>query len=95
MANDTGILSCFDALTGEEIWRERIGGNFSASPLFHDGLIYFFSEEGKATVIRAARKFEIVAENVLGDGFTASPAAVDGSLFLRSQTALYRVDPPK
>ncbi len=95
MANDTGIVSCFDALTGKEIWRERIGGNFSASPLFHGGLIYLFSEEGKTTVIRAARKFEVVAENVLGDGFTASPAAVDGSLFLRGQTALYRVDPPK
>jgi outer membrane protein assembly factor BamB len=95
MGNDTGIITCFDALTGKEIWRERIGGNFSASPLLHDGLIYFFSEEGKATVIRAGRKFEVVAVNELGDGFTASPAVVDGALFLRSQTALYRIDPPK
>jgi hypothetical protein len=46
-------------------------------------------------VIRAGRKFEVVQINELGDGFTASPAVVDGALFLRSQTALYRIDPPK
>lgn len=92
VGNDAGILTCFNALTGEEIWRERIGGNFSASPLFHDGLIYFFSEEGKTTVIRAASEFDVVAVNDLGDGFTASPAVADGGLFLRSQSRLYRLD---
>jgi len=89
--NDAGIISCFDAQTGKEVWRERVGGNFSASPIYANGLIYFFSEEGKTTVIRASKQFEVVAVNELGDGFTASPAAVDKSLFLRSQTSLYRV----
>lgn len=95
VGNDTGIITCFEATTGKELWRERIGGNFSASPIFSNGLIYFFSEEGKTTVIRAARKFETVAVNQLGDGFTASPAAVDGALFLRSQSALFRIDSPQ
>ena len=92
VGNDAGILTCFDALSGKEIWRERIGGNFSASPLFQDGLIYFFSEEGKTTVIRAASEYQVVAVNDLGDGFTASPAVADGGLFLRSQSRLYRLD---
>jgi len=90
--NDTGIISCFEAQTGKEIWRERVGGNFSASPIYANGLIYFFSEEGKTTVIRASKQFEVVAVNELGDGFTASPAVVDNSLFLRSQSSLYRVN---
>lgn len=92
VGNDAGIITCFEATSGKELWRERIGGNFSASPIYCDGLIYFFSEEGKTTVIRAADKYEAVAVNELGDGFTASPAVADNSLFLRSQTALYRID---
>jgi outer membrane protein assembly factor BamB len=92
VGNDTGIVTCFDALTGKEIFRERIGGNFSASPIYHNGLIYLFSEEGVTTVIRASRDFEVVATSTLGDGFTASPAVADNALFLRSQSALYRVE---
>jgi outer membrane protein assembly factor BamB len=92
VGNDSGIITCFEATTGKELWRERIGGNFSASPIYCNGLIYFFSEEGKTTVIRATDKYEPVANNQLGDGFTASPAVSGDSLFLRSQTALYRID---
>jgi len=92
VGNDSGIITCFEATTGKELWRERIGGNFSASPIYCNGLIYFFSEEGKTTVIRVADKYEPVATNQLGDGFTASPAVSGDSLFLRSQTALYRID---
>ena len=92
VGNDAGIITCLDARSGREIWRERIGGNFSASPLYADGRIYFFSEAGITTVIAAAEQFELLATNELGDGFTASPAAADNALFLRSQSALYRID---
>jgi len=92
VGNDAGIITCFDAISGKELWRERIGGNFSASPIHCDGLIYFFSEEGKTTVIRVSDKFDLVATNQLGDGFTASPAVSGDTLYLRSQTALYRID---
>lgn len=92
VGNDAGIITCFDAISGNELWRERIGGNFSASPIYCDGLIYFFSEEGKTTVIRASEKFDLVAANQLGDGFTASPAVSGDTLYLRSQTAVYRID---
>jgi outer membrane protein assembly factor BamB len=91
VANDTGIVTCFDALSGEELWRDRIGGNYSASPIFANGLIYFFSEDGRATIVRAAREFEIVAVNELGSGFNASPAVVGDSLVVRSHSDLYRI----
>lgn len=89
--DDGGIASCLEALTGKERWRERIGGNYSASPLAAADRIYFFSEEGKATVIQAAPEFKKLAENTLADGFMASPAAVRQALFLRTKTHLYRI----
>lgn len=90
--DDGGIATCFDAKTGREIWRERIGGNYSASPLHAPGRFYFFSEEGKITVVSDSAKFEKIAENTLGDGFMASPAVAGDALILRSKTALYRIE---
>ena len=71
--------------------RRAIGGTFSASPLVSGNRVYFFDEEGKTTVIEAGPAFKVLAENQLGDGFMASPAAADGALFLRSRTHLYRI----
>lgn len=92
MVDDGGVASCLEAKTGKEVWRERVGGNYSAAPLYAEGRVYFFNEEGKTTVIAAGREFKPHATNQLGDGFMAS-AAVDGkALFLRTKTALYRVE---
>jgi outer membrane protein assembly factor BamB len=92
LISDGGIASAVDAATGTVVWTARIGGTFSASPVVSGGRVYFFDEDGKTTVIDAARAFKVVAENRLGDGFMASPAAADGALFLRSRTRLYRID---
>ena len=77
--DDGGVASCLDAKAGTEVWRERVGGNYSASPVYAEGRIYFFSEEGKTTVIEARRQFKVLAENQLEDGFMASPAISDGA----------------
>jgi outer membrane protein assembly factor BamB len=90
--DDGGIASCLEAGTGAEVWRERVAGNHSASPIHAAGRIYFFSEEGKATVIEAGRKFKVLAENKLDDGFMASPAVAGKALFLRTRTHLYRIE---
>lgn len=90
--NDGGIAVCLDAKTGEVIWSERIGGNYSASPLFADGKIYACNEEGKVVVFAAERTFNKLAENQLADGFMASPAVSDKALYLRTKTALYRIE---
>lgn len=89
LVDEAGVVSCLEPANGAEVWRERIGGNYSASPIFAGGHIYFFSEEGKATVIKPGRVFEVVAKNDLGDGYMATPAAVDGKLILRSRTKVY------
>jgi outer membrane protein assembly factor BamB len=92
MVNDGGILSCIGAQTGKGIWQSRLQGEYSASPISGAGRVYFFSEEGKTTVIEAGRRFKVLAENQLGDGFMAS-AAIDGNaLILRSRTHLYRIE---
>ena len=90
--DDSGIASCLEAGTGREIWRERVGGNHSASPLYAEGRLYFFSEEGVTTVVKAGREFEILAKNTLADGFMSSPAAAGRALFLRTKSALYRIE---
>ena len=94
MIEDGGIASCLEARNGREVWRERVGGNYSASPLYADGRIYCFSEEGKATVLEAGREFRVLAVNELEDGFMASPAVAGRALFLRTKTHLYRIEQP-
>jgi len=89
--DDGGVASCLEAKTGAEVWRERAGGNYSASPVCAEGRIYFFSEEGRTTVIEAGRHFKVLAENKLNDGFMASPAISGKAFFLRTRTHLYRV----
>ncbi|MDF1812298.1 MAG: PQQ-binding-like beta-propeller repeat protein [Verrucomicrobiales bacterium] len=86
---DGGVASCFDAATGENHWTERIGGNYSASPLFADGKIYLCNHEGKAMIIKPGKTYEVVAENELGEQLMASPVALDGKLIVRSAAALY------
>jgi outer membrane protein assembly factor BamB len=87
--NDGGILSCLDAHSGEEVYRERLRGKFTASLTHAAGHIYACSREGVVTVVKAGRKFEVIATNQLDGGLYASPAIVDGRLFIRSDTALY------
>ncbi len=92
MVNDSGVAACLDAHTGELIWKKRLGGNFSASLLYADGRIYCFDQEGKTTLLKASREFEVLAENQLDEGFMASPAVSGDALFLRTRTHLYRIE---
>ncbi len=92
MIDDGGIASCIEAKTGNIVWSERVGGNFSASPATDGRRIFFFSEEGKATAIAAARQFEILAESQLDGGFMASPAVRGTAWILRTKTHLYRIE---
>lgn len=94
MINDGGIVTSVDAKTGQEIWRSRLLGSYSASPVAADGRIYFFSEDGKATVIEAGREFKVLSENSLESGFMASPAIDGRAFYLRTKTHLYRIENP-
>ncbi|NNC89917.1 MAG: PQQ-binding-like beta-propeller repeat protein [Akkermansiaceae bacterium] len=86
---DQGILSCFDGRTGEVHWRKRLGGNFSASPVYAAGHLYLCSEEGTTYVVRASPDYKRVAVNELDSGFMASPAICGGRIYLRTKTHVY------
>jgi outer membrane protein assembly factor BamB len=92
--NDNGILQVADAKTGVEIYKARIGGGghtFSSSPLASEGRIYFVTEDGDTFVLRAGDKYDEIAKNSLGEMSLATPAADATSLFVRTQTKLYRI----
>ena len=92
MTTDAGVASAVEAKTGSVVWTGRIGGTHSASPVYGDGRVYFFSEDGKTIVVDASRTFRILAENQLGDGFMASPAIDGKAFYLRSKSHLYRIE---
>ena len=92
LIRDNGVASCVDAKTGEIEWQQRLGGNYSASPIYADGKIYCFSEEGKTTVILPGPKFEQLAVNQLEGRILASPAVTGNSLIIRTDTHLYRLE---
>lgn len=92
--SDAGIATCADARTGTVHWSERIGGDNSASPFHAGGRIYFLNEAGTTTVVRAGRKFEVLAKNDLNERTLASCAVADGAIFLRSEKHLWRIGRP-
>lgn len=92
--SDGGFLTCLDARTGTEHYRERLGGNYTSSPLFAAGHIYISSREGLTTVLKPGKTFQPIAKNQLTAQIYGTPAAVDGALLLRTDSALYRISAP-
>ncbi|MFO0881813.1 MAG: PQQ-binding-like beta-propeller repeat protein [Gemmataceae bacterium] len=91
MVSDQGVATCLDARTGEKKWVQRFTGNFTASLMARGNTIYAFSDDGRATLFEAADKYKQVGRNELQDRIQATPAAVDGSLIIRTESALYRL----
>ena len=91
IVSDNGIATCIDAKTGDELWRARLGGNYSASPVYADGRIYFLSEDGETIVIAPGRQLKHLATNQIDGPTLASMAVSHSSLFIRSATHLYRI----
>ena len=91
--NDSGIVWCLDAKTGEEIYgRKRLRrSTYSASPVLADGKIYITNEDGLTTVLKAGPEFEVLAENPLDDYCLSSPAISDGQIFIRTARYLYAI----
>ncbi len=93
-ASDNGVASCIDARTHKTHWTKRIGKKFWASPLYADGKIYFFDRDGTTTVVAAETNFKKLAVNKLDGEMFATAAAVDGSLVVRTNRALYCLRQP-
>ncbi len=91
---DSGVLSCFDALTGTMRYAERLtraAEGFTASPVSDGRNVFFTSEAGKVFVLPAAEKFSILATNDLGETCMATPALADGTLFFRTRGKLIAI----
>jgi outer membrane protein assembly factor BamB len=92
LVTDNGVMVCYDAESGEEIWKKRLEGEYYASPIAGDGKIYATNSEGTVTVVAAARKFKRIAVNELGTHAFATPAIVDGGLLVRSGQTLHFIE---
>lgn len=91
--SDSGMLTCLDVRTGKPYYQQQRlprAYNFKASPVGANGKLYLATEEGDVVVVRMGEKYEVLAVNTLTDQmFVAAPAIAGGSLYLRSQDALY------
>jgi outer membrane protein assembly factor BamB len=95
--SDRGVLSCYDAETGERLYRTRLGsGNkaFTASAVATDEHIYFTAEDGTIFVVKAGPEFELVATNAMNDLCLATPAISRGVLYVRTRNSLYAIGAP-
>lgn len=95
MVDDGGVATCLDATTGKLRWKGRVGGKYWASPLHAagDGHLYFFSQDGKISVIKESEdKMVLVGTSKLPAGFNASPAVAGNALILRTFDHVYRFD---
>jgi len=91
MVSDRGMFSCIEAKTGQIIWQENQRGQYSASPVYGAGRIYFCDKKGVTTVVAEGKEFSVLATNPLDEGFIASPAIKGKSLIMRTKTHLYRI----
>jgi outer membrane protein assembly factor BamB len=92
-----GVLTCYDAKSGEKLYQERIGGTgaaFTASPVAGDGRLYLASEDGDVWVIKAGPKYEQIAKNPMGEVMMATPAIAGGRILVRTRGNLVATSPP-
>jgi outer membrane protein assembly factor BamB len=88
---DNGVFSAYDAKTGAVVYQERLPSSFSASPVAADGKLYLASQDGEVFVVKAGRKYELLATNPMGQALMATPAISDGVLIVRSENYIYAI----
>jgi len=92
--HDRGFLTAHDARTGRVVYdrvRIDIGATFTSSPWAYNGKLFALSEDGETYVIEAGPEYKLLRKNVLSEMTLASPAVAGGTLFLRTQSAVYAI----
>jgi len=92
--SNNGVLTCYDARTGERIYQQRIAGqssSFTASPIAADGKLYFAGEDGDVFVVKAGTQYELIATNPIGEVIMATPAISEGMIFVRTISHVYGI----
>jgi outer membrane protein assembly factor BamB len=87
--SDNGVVTCLVAETGEQVWKNRVGGSYYASPVWVDGRLYCTDRMGNVTVIAAGREFKLIAKVPLDEASFATPAIANGVMYLRTETRLF------
>lgn len=90
--NNGGVISCLEAKTGELVWKDRLKGQYYASPVYTDHKLFFCNVSGDITILKPGKTFEILHVNQLNDGFMSSPAVSGSELYLRTKSQLYRIE---
>jgi outer membrane protein assembly factor BamB len=86
---DDGVVTCLNVTSGEEIWRERVGGAFYGSPVWVNGRLYCIARNGEVVVLAAGDKFKVLARVAMGEPSFATPAVAGGVMYLRTRSQLF------
>jgi outer membrane protein assembly factor BamB len=89
--NTRNSMMCIDAATGKEVWSTHVTSNYDSSPLYVNGNILFFSVKGEVVILKAGRKYDVVARSQMDSGIWATPAILRNSVILRTEKYLYRI----
>lgn len=92
--SNSGILSCYDAKTGDQVYKKRMrakGGSlsFTGSPLAADGHLFLTTEDGRTLVVKAGPKFELLQTNKIGENVLTTPSISEGRIYIRGQKHLF------
>lgn len=93
VCTDNGVLTQYQAKTGEPGYRARLGtgGAFSASPVAADGKLYLASEDGDVFVVKAGETYELLARNPIGEVMMATPAITGKMIIIRGESHLFGI----
>jgi outer membrane protein assembly factor BamB len=89
--SDKGVVSCAEVRTGEIHWRERLSRGFSGSPVIADGKVYIIDDDGAVFVLAAAKQYQLLGTNPLGEPSRSTPAIAGGRIYLRTLSHLVSV----
>ncbi|MCR9246915.1 MAG: PQQ-binding-like beta-propeller repeat protein [bacterium] len=96
VCRDNGVVTCWDAKTGNQHYRQRLtaGMGYTSSGVAADGKLYYSSEEGDVHVVKAGKEYELLAVNEFGETVMATPAVAHGMLLYRTRTKLVAIASP-
>jgi outer membrane protein assembly factor BamB len=89
---DEGVFTCLDRETGRPVWKKRIDGSYTSSPVRVGNLLYLINRDGVTTIIDCSEHGEIVAANGIGEASEASLAVAEGRIFIRGERHLFCID---
>jgi outer membrane protein assembly factor BamB len=89
LATSYGIIVCYDATTGEKYWEKDLGKNIYASPMIAENKVYFLDVTGVMHIFNAGKELKLIGESKLGESADATPAFLNGKIYIREENNLY------